>query len=450
MKNIVYIFLIVLITTSCELTQVLDVDPPNNLVPENVATDPESSENLLTGAYATMNNQYHYMFTETTPGLLSGTMSRKGFLADAQIAGNTVEPDDNSIDNYWSAFYSQIDAANTVIELIPEVPDAGFAPNRKKEMLGEAHFLRAMAHFDVLRYFGEFFDRSSEHGAIIRTEPVNFTTRAKDRSSVEATYTQVLNDLDFAIANAPDFTVTYYASKTAAKALKARVLLYMGEYTDAAALADEVITDGDRVLSGTFEDVFKTNTKSSEMIFMRYTDEVSASMDRKKFTYGSRHAVASDWLKALMTDDPRAEASFDASDRNKILKVNQSEHFSPTYYIRLAEMYLIKAEALARSGAALDQVKEPLEIVRSRAFGSPQNSSATTVQEALDEIYNEIIAELAFENGSDWFAGIRFDKIMTVKPSVTSVDQYILPIPQSEIDTNSALDSQDQNPGYDQ
>ena len=68
----------------------------------------------------------------------------------------------------------------------------------------------------------------------------------------------------------------------------------------------------------------------------------------------------------------------------------------------------------------------------------------------MDEIYNEIIAELVFENGSEWFAGIRFDKITEVKPTVTSSDKYILPIPLREIESNFAIDFEDQNPGYTQ
>src|SRR5690606_4136759 len=133
-----------------------------------------------------------------------------------------------------------------------------------------------------------------------------------------------------------------------------------------------------------------------------------------------------------------------------IVKVHNAAFSSPTYYIRLAEMYLIKAEGLARSGAAVDVAKEPLEVVRSRGLGVPYVSQATTIEELLDEIYKEIVVELAFENGSEWFAGIRFDKIMTVKPQITSPDQYILPIPLSEIQANAELTNADQNPGYNQ
>lgn len=451
MKKLFYILTAstLLLTTSCELVNVLEVEPPNNLVPENVVKDAESAENLLNGAYSVFNEQYYYMYTETTPGLLSGSMSRNGFLANIDIANNAIKPEATDPANYWKTFYQQIDAANAVIKLVPGVPDDLFATNRKNEILAEAHFLRAMAHFELLRYFGQFYDRSSALGIIIRTEPADFTTRSKARATVQETYTQILSDLDVAIANGPAFSKTYYASSTAAKALKARVLLFMGEYAAAAAQADEVISEGSRTLAPTYAAVFDKNLTSSEVILMRHTDEVSSTMDRKKFTYGSRHAIASNWLIGQMKGDPRAEVTY-ASSNKAILKVNQSDVYSPTYFLRLSEMYLIKAEGLARSGASLEESKAPLEAVRSRALGVPYISLALTNEELLDEIYKEIVLELAFENGSEWFAGIRFNKIMTVKPQVTSTDQYILPIPLTEIQANSALSLADQNPGYNQ
>ena len=59
MKKLIYILTAstVLFTTSCELVNVLEVEPPNSLVPENVVKDAESAENLLNGAYASFNDQ---------------------------------------------------------------------------------------------------------------------------------------------------------------------------------------------------------------------------------------------------------------------------------------------------------------------------------------------------------------------------------------------------------
>jgi hypothetical protein len=304
-----------------------------------------------------------------------------------------------------------------------------------------------MGHFDALRYFGQFYNLNSSYGIIVKTEPSNFTTRNIARNTVAEAYDIILSDLDYAIANAPNFSTPIYMSKTAAKALKAKVLLFKGEYAAAAELADEVITDNTRSLSTTFAKVFSDGFTSTEMIFMRATDAVTFTADRKKIVYTSRHAIASNWFKTKMTGDPRIAVTYTPAN-STILKVNNTAFNGPTYFIRLAEMYLIKAEGLARSEASLDDAKAPLLEVRSRAFGSPQTSAATTTDELLDEIFDEIIKELSFENGSEWFAAIRFNKIKTIKPTVTSDDQYILPIPESEILSNPLFGGQ--NPGYNQ
>ena len=299
-----------------------------------------------------------------------------------------------------------------------------------------------MATFDALRYFGQYYDLSSNLGVIIRTEPVNYVTRNKERSSVQATYDQILSDLDFAIANAPDFSVTYRASKTSAKALKARVLLFMGRYEEAASLADEVINSGTRFLESEFSEVFSRGLESDEMIFMthRHSDSDTEDNNRKRFY---RAEPGTTWLPDLMAEDPRQPFTYLDGE---VIKTNNEETFRPTYFIRLAEMYLIKAEALARSGAPLEEVLEPLNVIRERAGIGP--SEATTLEEAMEDIFAEWVRELVFENGSEWFAAIRFEKIMELKPQVTSTDEFILPIPLDELDANALLDLSDQNPGY--
>lgn len=448
MKNIYIIMISIVGLFSCQLTDVVDVDPPNNLVPENVATNASTAENLLNGAYSILNNRFYYRFTESVPSLLSGTMQVRT-IGDRDIEANAIQTDNINARELWRTFYELINMTNIVIEQINTLPDEDFAGERKSEIIGEAHFLRAFGHFDALRYYGQFFDGNSPLGVMIRTSPANVTTRNQARGSVSAVYDQIIADLDIAIAQAPDFTVSYFASKTAAKALKAKVLLFMGEYADAASLASEVINEGTRSLSPTFAEVFDDGLDADEMIFIKYADEQTADNPltrRKNFVYGFRWLTAGDFLTDFMSGDPREAATYAAN--GSVLKVHNTDNFSPTYYLRLAELYLIQAEGLARSGASLADSKAPLEAVRSRAFGTPQVSAATTTEELLDEIYNEIILELSFENGSEWFAGIRFDKIVDAKEQVTSQDQYILPVPLREIQANSELTFGDQNPGY--
>lgn len=445
MNRIFIIFLLAIVVSGCsKLTDVLDVTPPNNLTPDNVAKNREGAKNLLNGAYALLHSQWYYLHIEAVPATLGGTMRRSTF-PDLPYQDNAVTPIVANVNSMWTAFYKLINQTNWVIQLINELPQGELTEAEKEQMLAQARGLRAMATFDALRMFGQFYDINSPFGVIVRTEAVDFTSRHIRRSTVAETYSQILSDLDYAIEKAPDFTKPIFFSKTSAKAFKARVALYKGDYAAAAVLADEVINDGKRTLSPTFASVFSTGFASTEMIFMRATDVVTFTADRKKLTYTNNSVIVSPWLKTFMAADPRAALSFNATTNN-IIKVNNATFFGPTYFVRLAEMYLIKAEALTRSDAPLADAKLPLQAVRSRAFGTPQVSLATTKEALLNEIHAEIIKELCFENGSDWFANIRFDKIKAIKPSVTSVNQYILPIPESETLTNNLFGPQ--NPGY--
>ncbi|WP_027125307.1 RagB/SusD family nutrient uptake outer membrane protein [Gelidibacter mesophilus] len=431
---------------SCELTDVLENDPPNNLVAENVVKNEADARALLNGAYTTITSYtsaYYYMYTELIPSALAGSMSQTGGgSVNGEFSINDVRFDNPFVRDYWLIFYKVMDIANNAIIQTAELSDENISPISKKEIIGEAHFLRAMATFDALRYYGQFFDEDSKYGIVLRTEPSNFVTRDKARSTVSESYTQILADLNIAIADAPEYTVSYRASKTAAKALKAKVLLYQGKYAEAAALADEVIMSGSTSLESSFENVFSKGLKSSEMILMTYRDENSDNIDnnRKRFYPGR---VGASWLTTLMTSDPRKPFSYSG---DSVLKTNNAEVFRPTYFIRLAEMYLIKAEGLAFSNGSLENASAPLNVIRNRA--GIGNSTAKNLDELKDDIFNEIARELAFENGSEWFAAIRFNKIMSLKPTVTSSNQYILPIPEEEINGNGSITLADQNPGY--
>lgn len=440
------ILLLFAFVSSCQLTDVLDQDPPNNLVPENVVKTESDAKAILNGVYSQIISFIkclHIYVFRLIPGALSGSMSTIGFGSAAEFATNSLLYENSHVENFWLIKYRVMDAANNTIKLVGELPDSEFTGNNKNEIIGEAHFLRAMATFDLLRYFGEFYDVNSPYGIIVRTTPVNFVTRNKERSTVLETYSQILLDLDYAIANAPEFSVSFRASKLAAKALKARVLLFMGNPEEAAFVADEVISSPLRSLEGTFEQVFNKGLNSNEMILMthRNADSDTEDNNRKRF-YSGRTGTT--WLPAIMNGDPRVPLTYSGQN---ILKVNHVNTYRPTYFIRLAEMYLIKAEGLAFSNlASLEEIQEPLNVVRLRA--GIGESQAVTIQEVKEEIFNEYVRELVFENGSEWFSAIRFNKIMDLKPQITSSNQFILPIPESEISGNAKVTLSDQNPGY--
>ncbi len=444
-KTSIYIIILLLIY-SCEIVDVLENDPPNNLVAENVVENETDARALLNGVYTTITartTDKYYMFSELIPSAMIGSMSRSGLgTINAQFSENELQFDNIFVRDYWLVFYKVIDLANNSIVQTEQLSSDLITEESRREILGEAHYLRAMATFDALRYFGQFFDVNSNLGVVLRTEPSNYVSRDKPRSTVAECYAQIISDLDIAISDAPDFSVTYRSSKTAAKALKAKVLLFQGQYAEAATLADNVINDGTRSLEVDFETAFSNGLNSSEMIFMTYRDENSDSEDnnRKRFYFGR---AGNTWFADLMDADPRRPFTYNGAT---VLKTNDADNFRPTYFLRLSEMYLIKAEGLAFSNATLADASAPLNIVRNRA--GIGDTPATNMDELKDDIFNEIARELAFENGSEWFAAIRFDKAMTLKPTIISSNQYILPIPEQEIEGNGSISIADQNPGY--
>jgi hypothetical protein len=112
--------------------------------------------------------------------------------------------------------------------------------------------------------------------------------------------------------------------------------------------------------------------------------------------------------------------------------------------LRLAEMYLIRAEATAQQSGDIQKVKDDINTIRSRANLAATN--ANTQASLLATIELERRLEFAFE-GHRWFDLVRTGRALDILPTVKSVNQTLFPIPLSEIliNTNSGMY---QNPGY--
>ncbi|MCF6361482.1 MAG: hypothetical protein L3J29_12065 [Cyclobacteriaceae bacterium] len=131
MKKLSIYITLVFIITSCELTNVLDNDPPNNLVPTNVVLNENDAKALLNGVYSTIISRVsdaYYIGSEFIPGLLIGSMSR---ISSNDFLDNDVQPTDGMVQRYWLIFYKTIDLANNVIFLTSELPDSEFSGNSK-------------------------------------------------------------------------------------------------------------------------------------------------------------------------------------------------------------------------------------------------------------------------------------------------------------------------------
>lgn len=422
----------------------LDVKPENYLFEDQLVTDNKSAQSSLVGAYTQLNWIYA-QYIELVPPLMDGTMTTTltaGWFN--QAFNNSYDSPTTTTNTMYEWPYYIVNSANTTITAVTD--NDAVSEGEQERILGEAYFLRAFGHFVSLRLFGQFYDTSSSYGIVLRDVVSTFENGKQARATVQESYDLILSDLDESINRNVAFTNNYYASSTAAKAFKANVLLFMGgdeNYFEAITLADEVINSGDVALEPNFQDIFINGEVNSEMIFARIAGE---GQTNKSSYYYQTVMKASQFTIDYLVDDPRAEFTYDASN-NRVKKIYTTEVTGgPTNFMRLAEVYLIKAECQARLNL-LSEAETTLNIVRNRAFGGTAPDLVYSSQtELLDLIFDEYIKELCFETGSVWSAAIRYGKIEEINSNVTSTDQYILPIPSTELETNTLFG--EQNPGY--
>ena len=148
---------------------------------------------------------------------------------------------------YWKFFYRIIANCNKIFEQIDDLPGSD---NYRYFVRGQAYAYRAFCHFQLVQGWAERYDwnkagQNNQKGVVLRVDTFN---ENQPRESVEATYKLILEDIDKAIADLEkvpaSFTKDYNKSHITvwtAKGIKARVLLTMGRWSEAAALAQDII-----------------------------------------------------------------------------------------------------------------------------------------------------------------------------------------------------------------
>ncbi len=285
----------------------------------------------------------------------------------------------------------------------------------------------------------------------MRLEPTIGTTGLDaPRVPVAQVYESIISDLNFAVANLANSGSKIRGSQNAAKALLARVYLYQQNYQMAAATASDVITNGGYTLLPNYADVFATEENAEsifEISFSQLERNRIAEYNFPKSLNGRREVEPSqDLLDAFEENDQRFDASLAfASTLAYAIKYDDLNLGADNFIvIRLADMYLIRAEALAKSSGDVTQIKADLNIIRNRAGLSNFNSN--DINQLITAIEKERRVEFAFE-GQRWFDLVRTGRAVEVLFNVTSPNQTLFPIPFDELQTN--LDpGMVQNPGY--
>ena len=213
MRKYTFIGILILLAgfwTACD--DQLNALPGQSKVEGNVILDQKTAEVALNGVYYCFANGGDDRGTPSTmwassheisPGLLAGYI-RYPYGSVAMEENSSLTANDYSVANLWSGSYKIINAANGVIKQIAEVDDNEFVGDRKNEIIAEACWLRAYGHYNLLRYFAQFYDQESKYGVLLRKEFVTSSNIAQSRSSVKASYDCILEDLDFAEQYAPD------------------------------------------------------------------------------------------------------------------------------------------------------------------------------------------------------------------------------------------------------
>lgn len=486
--------------TGCK--KLVEIDRPR----ETVATEKVFNNNK--NAYSALAGMYSLMMTGTdgSPNFSNGGLSiYAGMMADEvePLAGLT-NPDDyqfysNQLRNdngitqplFWDAPYRVIYSANSIMEGVAASTSPLLTDSARIQLIAEAKFARAYCHFMLLNLHGDI--------PLITTTDIR-KTALMARTPVAVVYQQIEADLKDAFTNLrEDYKFAGQErnrpNKWAAAALLARVYLYQQKWAEAEAQATAVIGAGlyDIV---PLANVFKPNSQeaifqlehtpgnthdltveASEMApFYRWSDlppEYQIMfLDPSFFPIVvpqllPNYFLSLEQLAAFEPNDNRRTKWVDGFVSPDIEGYNGKLYYYPVKYpgldistpdadlpdqahmvLRLAEQYLIRAEARAQQGTDLTGAAADIDKIRLRA--GLGNTSATTKEQLLEAVLHERQTELFTEDGQRWFDLRRFGKANAVLGTMSTKqpwnpDHLLLPIPAREIQRNPLLKP---NPGY--
>ena len=401
----------------------------------------------------------------------------------------------SQVNNVYRDMYLGVNRANIVLKYVPAV---AMDTVRRRRILGEARFIRALCYFNLVRAYG---------GVPLHTAPVESGAPADvnlARASSDEVYAQVVADLTAAGLQMPASNANR-AARNAAYALLARVQLTQRNWAAAQAAAQQVVASGTAALSGSFNSLYPAENKGAESIFeIQYAGNADGGNILPDLLLPSPLATYSFPKFNIPTPDLLASADT-VNDRRWAFagnvtaasgKVVGRSHVSyldgkpgrngnnndagpfvykwrslgngfnsvdNSYVLRYAEVLLTYAEAAnEQSGPTADALAK-LNQVRVRAGLPPLTAAdpaAASKQTLRDELDRQRRLEMAFE-GERWFDLLRYARHTqadgAARHAVTALDvikqqrgtadaNYLLfPIPQTELYTNPVIV---QNPGF--
>lgn len=441
---------------SCEI---LERTSPNDIDASTVFTDAQSAEYALTGLYSSMQVSEYYggLFT-LAPDCVTDDMSTGGFDDPSldELGENFVTTQNLYAEEIWLAIYRTIANANYLLEGMDGIDPSLFEEGRQAQIEGEARAIRAWAHFDLLRLYGEHWDVNSYFGIPI-VSSVQTIEEVLTRSAVGENYSFIVQELEASLGLVSEERTPGYVDAVSVHAMLSKVFLYQKDFAQAADHATQVIDSGEFALydADNLEELYRAR-RNAECVFELVFDNQNRS------SYNSLTYVREDALNTELFAMAEASlASFfegrPGDVRSEFLNFNPDENDpsiqpdgrsekyrgeetrdNPAYILRLADLYLIRAEALGLAAGVAD-----LNTVRTSRGLEPLDPAAMTAEDYQNAILDERRAELNFEGNR------LFDLARTQTfESVLEADAFraIFPIPLREVKATEGLLIQ--NKGY--
>lgn len=489
-KNTLYLPILLLLAASCE--GFLNESPQSDLTRSYTATSELKSayasvaeaEAELNGAYALFKADIYEADIFFVGDVMSGNCYIGGDgVPEEQFEKMALTATNSQIALMWSQYYAALGSATNVIENVRIMDDSDISAQDRDRISAEAKFIRAWILFDIVRLWGgapmplELIPSITTEN-LDRWYPVMYPARTPE----EDIYAQILSDLDEVVIENLESRSSgaFRASRGAAWGLKALVLATMGEksgrdYSEVVRLCDCVISEGYSLVDD-FDFLWTLPGKfSSESIFELYFSDAAeqhnwaywifltdisgeVSVSWRRYCTPTHDLIA----KFDRENDVRYRSSifwtrvpydtyYPAGNYPLAYKIRRKE--SDIILLRLADVMLLKAEALVELGNAGDAIAIVNEIrTRAKVSTLDENMDVASARLAVE---NERQLELLLE-GKRWFDLIRNGRMEEVMHQARDRNGNLrfsnipawrrkLPIPQGQIDINERLT---QNEGY--
>jgi starch-binding outer membrane protein, SusD/RagB family len=445
---IVGILLILNIVGCKKLVQVND--PDDSFTSAMVFSNDSLAQAAVNGLYIKIMSSAKFLLCgamSVFPSLSSDELVRFIPMAsEEQFSSNTILASNQLINvNIWKAAYAYIYQCNICIEGLNK--STGVQTELKNRLTGEVKFMRALCYYYLVNLYGDVplaLGTNADVNAMLSRTPVAQVYKQIEMDLVEA---------GNALSNKKVKTVPTIFT---AQALLARVYLHMEKWDKAEQMANAVINSGQFVLETNLNDVFLKDSK--ETIFQLAPVQIGMNSP-EGFLFvpvGTRpaYSITSYLLNAFESGDLRKvnwirSGSFNGQPYNYPNKYKVNASTTPTEYnvvLRLAEQYLIRAEAKANQNMIEDAVQD-INVIRARA-GLLALATNIGMEECLSAIEQERRVELFIEWGHRWVDLKRTNRVdivlATIKTGWSHNDQ-LYPIPFAELEIASNLE---QNPGY--